>query len=148
MARGGGLFGRIGRAIRNIVAPSPPIPPRREPPPPPERGPQEPERGLEPRATYKAIWRAERGQGSYRKNLAVFHGIVDPIEDDPSERVDLWETYVRNINRNRRGDAYRRQSMFNPFWQESGIDPSSFDWKRWRVAMGFTGKNRSNTNPV
>lgn len=137
MARGG-LFGRIGRALRNIVAPS--QPPRREPPPrePPREAPPR-----EPRDSYRGIWRREHGTGSYRKNLDVFHGMVDEIEPDEAERVELWESFVRNINRNRRGDAYKRQSMFNPFWQESGIDPSTMDWRRWRLAMGYTGKNRS-----
>jgi hypothetical protein len=71
--------------------------------------------------------------------------MVDPIESSEAERIQLWETYVRNINRNRRNDPYRRQSSFNPFWQESGISPDSFNWAQWRIAMGYTGKRRSRT---
>jgi hypothetical protein len=135
MARGG-FIGRIGRALRNIIAPSPP-PQRPAPPPEPP--------GRPPADTYRGVWRKTGGRGSYRKNLEVFHRMVDPIESDEAERVELWESFVRNINRNRRGDAYKRQSMFNPFWQESGIDPSTMDWRRWRLAMGYTGKKRSRT---
>jgi hypothetical protein len=135
-----GFLGRIVDRVRNIVAPSqPPREPPRQPPPPPEP----PPRG--PRDSYRGVWRKQHGSGSYRKNLEVFHGMIDDIEPDEAERIDLWNTYVRNVNRNRRGDPYRRQSMFNPFWQESGIDPSTMDWRRWRIAMGYTGKNRSKT---
>lgn len=142
MARGG-FLGRIGRALRNIVAPSPP--PRREPPreePPPREAPP-PRR---PADSYRGVWRKQHGKGSYRKNLDVFHRMVDEIEPDEAERIELWDSFVRNINRNRRGDAYKRQSMFNPFWQESGLDPSTMNWAAWRQAMGFTGRNRSKTS--
>lgn len=134
MARGG-LFGRIGRALRNIVAPSPP--PAREPPT------EEQPPGREPRGTYRGIWRSQRGKGSYKKNLDVFHRMVDPIETDEAERIELWNSYVRNINRNRRNDSYRRMSTFNPFWQDSGLSPDTMDWNKWRLAMGYTGKYRS-----
>lgn len=144
MARRGFLSGfirgveRLADRIGNVFGAPPP------PPPPPRQLPREEEPpAREPRGTYRGIWRSQRGKGSYKKNLEVFHKLVDPVEPDEAERVDLWETYVRNINRNRKTDAYRRQSIFNPFWQESGIAPDSFDWKKWRIAMGYTGKRRS-----
>lgn len=135
MARGG-FLGRIGRAIRNIVAPppSPPQPPKR---PPPEEPPPEPTN-----RDYKRAWRDEGGKGSYRKHLNVFHNLVDPVEPDPEEQLMLWESYVRNMVR---GGRTRRQSPNNPFWRESGIHPSEFNWANWRIAMGYTGTRRSRT---
>src|SRR5215472_8149760 len=108
MARGGGFLARIGRAIRNVVAPrpSPPREPPREPP-----GPPPPE---EPSARdYKEIWRNEGGKGSYKKNLKVFHNVVDPVEKDPEARLELWESYVHNIVAGR--GRFRRQSTSNMF---------------------------------
>jgi hypothetical protein len=130
-----GFLGRIVDRVRSIVAP----PRQREEPPPP---PPEPP---EPTDSYRKIWREQRGQGSYRKNLEVFHNLVDEVEPDEGERKELWQSFVRDINRNRRSDPYRRQSTFNPFWQESGIAPDAMDWKKWRIAMGYTGERRSRT---
>lgn len=134
MARGGGFLSRIGRAIRNAVTPRPSPPPRERPEP------REPEPGSR---EYKDIWRTSGGQGSYRKNLKVFHSAVDPIEDDPDERIALWESYVSNIVKGR--GRRRRQDIDNMFWRDSGIDPKDFNWVRWREAMGYTGKRRSRT---
>lgn len=133
-----GFLGRIGRAIRNIVAP--PHPPSREPPPPPPEPPEEPGR-----QDFRRTWREQGGRGSYRKNLRVFHKAIDPIEPDPEGQLELWESYVRNINRGE--GRFRRNSTSNMFWRDSGIDPTSqaFDWNLWREAMGFTGKRRSRT---
>jgi hypothetical protein len=130
MARGGGFLSRIGRALRNVVAP-PRQPPRPEPPPKPERGP------------YRDIWKDHRSKGSYRKNLEVFHNLIDPIESDPDEKLMLWESYVRHMV-NGEG-RFRRNSTSNMFWRDSGIDPSEMNWARWRDAMGFTGRRRSRT---
>jgi hypothetical protein len=132
MARGGGFLSRIGRAIRNVVAPRPAPTPPPEPPPPREPANRE----------WRDVWRNEGGQGSYRKNLRVFHKVVDPIESDPDEQIALWESYVHNIVRKGR---QRRNSTSNMFWRDSGIDPADFDWKLWREAMGYTGKRRSRT---
>jgi len=130
-----GFVGRIARAIRNVIAP---------PPRPPREPPQEPPREREPRGDlYREIWKDNRGQGSYRKNLKVFHAVVDPIEPDPGERLELWESYVTHINRPRGRE--RRQSTSNMFWRDSGIDPADFNWQAWREAMGYTGKRRSRT---
>jgi hypothetical protein len=128
------IFGRFTRAARKIFAPSRPEPPRREPPR--DQGP----RGRDP---YRTIWRKEHGKGSYQKNLAVFHAVVDPVENDPDELLMLWDSYVRHINKAQ--GRYRRQDTANMFWRDSGIDPSDMDWRRWREAMGYTGKNRSKT---
>jgi hypothetical protein len=137
MARGGGFLSRIGRVLRNVVAPprerERPAPPTPPPPPTPK----------EPRSAYRNVWREQRGKGDYKKNLAVFHSMVDPIEDDPNERLILWESFIRNINKG--GGRFRRQSSANMFWRDSGIDPTEMDWRRWREAMGYTGKNRSRT---
>ncbi len=136
MARGGGFLSRSWRALRNVVAPS-----RREPPPPraPEPPPEQGPGGRE----FRRVWRDRRGKGSYQKNLSVFHRMVDQIESDPDEQLMLWESYVRYINKGE--GRFRRQSPQNMFWQDSGIDPTSWDWRRWREAMGYTGKNRSRT---
>jgi hypothetical protein len=130
----GGFLGRIGRAIRRIVAPSP-IP----------RPPEEPPREREPRGAYRAIWREEGGKGSYQGNLSVFHNAIDSIEDDPAERLMLWRSYLKHINRGK--GRFRRQDTANMFWRDSGIDPTSdaFNWAKWRQAMGYTGNRRSNT---
>jgi hypothetical protein len=135
MARGGGFLSRIGRAIRNVVAPRLPERPPPTPQEPPEQGPG----GRD----FRRVWRDHRGKGSYQKNLAVFHRMVDPIEPDQGEQLELWESYVRYINKGE--GRFRRQSSQNMFWQDSGIDPTSWDWRRWREAMGYTGKNRSRT---
>ena len=137
MARGG-FLGRIGRAIRNIVAPSPP-PREREreylPPPPPGGGPPI------TTADYRRVWRHEHGKGSYRKNLDVFTRLMDDVRMPESEREELWESFIQNINRGQ--GRYRRNSTFNQFWQDTGIDPAAMDWAKWRIAMGYTGKRRS-----
>lgn len=138
MARGG-FLSRIRDAIRNVVAPRPP---ERAPP-----GQPEPPREREPRGDpYRNIWRdqhVKRGKGNYRKNLNVFHRLVDPVESDPDEQLELWESYVRHIVKDEGG--HRRNSTSNMFWRDSGIDPQDMDWARWREAMGYTGKRRSRT---
>lgn len=138
MARGG-FLGRFVRGIEkfadnlvNIFTPSP------RPPEPPREPPPEP-----PPSQYRKTWRQMGGKGDYRKNLDVFHRLVDPVEDDPAERQELWKSYIRNINRGE--GQYRRQDNQNLFWRDSGIDPRSFNWQRWREAMGYTGKRRSRT---
>jgi hypothetical protein len=129
-----GFLSRVFDRIREVVAPRPPEREREQPPPqPPKERPSE----------YRGIWRSHGGKGSYQKNLKVFHAMIDPIEDDPSERVMLWDSYVRNINKGE--GRFRRQSTSNLFWRDSGIDPESFRWQEWREAMGYTGKRRSRT---
>lgn len=139
MARGG-FLGRIGRAIRNIIAPPPrPSPPRE---PPPQEPPEPPRRG----DPYREIWRDEkRGRrGDYRKNRALFSKLMDDLhEEDEDEREMLWRSYVRNIVNT--GGRYRRQDINNPFWRDVGVDPVDFDWAKWRIAMGYTGRRRSRT---
>lgn len=131
-----GFIGRIGRAIRNVVAP-------------PSRPPEPPERPREPPAPrgddYKNIWRdiPNKGRANYRKNLKVFHAAIDPIEQDPAARLELWESYVQNIVAPR--GRKRRQDTSNMFWRDSGLDPADFGWQAWREAMGYTGKRRSRT---
>jgi hypothetical protein len=138
MARRLGFIGRIGRAFKNIVAPSPPREPPRQPPRPPE--PPEPPRGN----VYREIWREnKRGKGNYRKNLKVFHAAIDPIEKGEAERVELWESYVKHMVTPR--GRYRRQDPQNMFWRDSGMDPDDWNWAAWRDAMGYTGKWRSRT---
>jgi hypothetical protein len=134
MARGG-FFRRFVNAVREVIAPRP-APERPEPTGPPrEQGP----RG----DPYRREWREQHGKGNYRKNLDVFHRVIDPIESDPTERLELWESYIRHINKGE--GRFRRQDTANMFWRDSGIDPQVFDWQRWRVAMGYTGRNRSKT---
>lgn len=130
MARGG-LFGRIGRIFKRAPAPPPPRQPPERPPP------------KEPADEYRRIWRRERGTGNYRQHLKVFHSMIDPIESDPRERQELWESYITNIIRPRGRE--RRQSPSNMFWRDSGIDPIDFNWSSWRQAMGYTGSRRSRT---
>jgi hypothetical protein len=132
MARGGGFLSRVRNAIRNVVAPRPSEPPREQPPR------EQPPRFRDP---YRKTWRQDHGKGSYSKNLAVFRALVDPVESDPDEKLALWDSYIRHINRGE--GRYRRQSPSNMFWRDSGIDPSSLDWRRWRIAMGYVGKRRS-----
>jgi hypothetical protein len=69
--------------------------------------------------------------------------MVDPIEADPGERLELWQSYVENIVAPRGRE--RRQSPSNVFWRDSGIDPVDFNWQAWREAMGYTGRRRSRT---
>jgi hypothetical protein len=135
-----GFVGRIGRALKKIVAPSP-HPPRETPRQPPPR----PEPPAPSRDTYKEIWREYKTgrAGSYRKNLKVFHSAIDPIEKDERERVELWESYVRHMVSPR--GRYRRQDPQNMFWRDSGIDPDDWNWQAWREAMGYTGRRRSRT---
>lgn len=130
-----GFFGRIGQAIRNFVAPPAPRPPEREPPP---EIPEEPSR-----RDFKAAWRELGGQGSFRRNLSLFHNKVDPIEPDREQQLELWESYITHVNRGE--GRFRRNSSSNQFWRESGIDPVDWDWSVWREAMGYTGKRRSRT---
>jgi hypothetical protein len=140
MARDG-IFRRIGRAIRNVIAPSPP--PRPQPPEQPKP---------EPRGDpYRDVWKQKKRpkRASYQKNLKVFHAVVDPIESDPSEQLGLWQSFVDNIVEPKGRE--RRQSTSNMFWRDSGIDPNTsptsggFNWAAWREAMGYTGKHRSRT---
>jgi hypothetical protein len=141
MARRFGFVGRIGRALKNIVAPSPaPAPPRQ---PPPREAPEPP--SAPRRDEYREIWRDNKTgrAGNYRKNLKVFHSVIDRIEADPEERLLLWESYVQNMV-NPRGRK-RRQDPSNMFWRDSGLDPDNFNWEAWRQAMGYTGKRRSRT---
>jgi hypothetical protein len=121
MARGGGFLSRIGRAIRNIVAP------RREREQPPEQPPD-----------FRAVWRVEDpARGSYKKHLALFHALIDPVESDPDEQLALWESYVKYMVKG--GGRYHRNSTQNMFWRDSGIDPRDFNWARWREAMNYKG---------
>lgn len=136
MARGS-FLGRIGRAIRNVFAPSPRSQPPEQPTEPPGRG------GPPIRDRYRDEWVRQGGTGSYQQNLAVFHRLVDPVESDPDEQFELWESYVRHINLGE-GNA-RRNSTSNMFWRDSGLDPTDFDWANWRLAMGYTGTHRSRT---
>lgn len=110
--------------------------------PKPERAPP-PEPPSSRRDEYRDIWRQQRAKGSYRKHLRVFHSMIDPIEDDESEREQLWDSYVRHMVKGE--GRFRRNSTSNMFWRDSGIDPQDFNWQRWREAMGFTGSRRSRT---
>jgi hypothetical protein len=139
MARGG-FFRRIGNAIRNVVAPRPPT---REPEPPPQPPREQGPRGGSGGNPWRRVWRDQDGKGNYQKNLAVFHALIDPVEPDETGQLELWESYIRHINKGE--GRFRRQSTSNMFWRDSGIDPADMDWRRWRVAMGYTGKNRSRT---
>lgn len=132
-----GFIGRIGRAIRNIIAP-PPTPREQPPEEPRERG-----RRGDP---YREIWRdhhVKRKEGKYQDHLRVFHSVIDPIEENPDEREALWDSYIRNMVKAE--STFRRQDTQNMWWRDSGIDPADFKWQRWREAMGFTGKRRSRT---
>lgn len=135
MARGG-FLGRVGRALRKILPPAPH--PRHAPPPrePPPREPPPPSKN-----DFKQAWRDNRGGGNYKKNLALFHRLVDPIARDADEQLDLWESYIKHMTRGRE----RRNSTSNMFWRDTGIDPSDWDWAAWRQAMEYTGKRRSRT---
>ena len=133
MARGGFLR-RIGRAIRRVVAPSPP-------PSPPQRRAPEPPTEREPRGAYRDIWREQGGGRKYQQHLNLFHNAIDPIESDPQERLELWESYAKYMVHGE--GRFRRNSAQNMFWRDSGIDPIDFNWASWREAMGFTGKRRS-----
>ena len=130
MARGG-FLGRIGRAIRNVVAPSPrPSEPPREQPPP---SPPEPTTG-----SYRQAWRELHGKGSFRKHRALFHKHVDKYEEDPNVRRELWDSYVKHIAS---GESRARRNVANnPFWRESGIHPADFDWRAFRIALGYKRK--------
>lgn len=137
-----GFFGRIRDAIRNVVAP----PTGRHRPQPPPEPPRPPTPTGPSRNEYREIWRdyaTPRG-ASYQSNLAAFHAAIDPIEEDPQERLDLWRSYVRNIVAGE--GQFRRNDTANLFWRDTGMDPRDFNWQRWRAAMGFTGKNRSRTS--
>jgi hypothetical protein len=134
MARGG-FLSRITRALKNVVAPRQPPPERPRPEPPRAQGPRD--------TDYRKAWRSGGGKGNYKKHLTVFHRVVDPVEQDPDEQLELWDSYVRNIVSGR-GRA-RRQSTDNLFWRDSGIDPSDMNWQAWREAMGYTGRRRSRT---
>src|ERR1700756_1427772 len=86
-------FRRVVNAIRRVVAPSPP--PRRE-----QEPPQRPPTPTGPsRDPYRQQWRRNvtARRADYRKNLEVFHSMIDPIEDDEAERLELWESYIRNM---------------------------------------------------
>lgn len=74
----------------------------------------------------------------------MIDGLGDP-EMTEAERIELWNSFVRNINRNRKDDPYSRKNTLNPFWQDAGISPDTMDWAKWRLAMGYTGKRRSRT---
>lgn len=133
-----GFLGRIVDRVREFIAPPSPPPREREPGP---EAPRERERRGDP---YRRAWRDQGGKGSYRKNREVFDKMMDAVhEDDENEREELWESFVRNIVNGK--NRPRRQSTDNPFWRDSGIDPSNFRWKDWREAMGYTGKRRSRT---
>lgn len=135
------FVGRIGRALRNLVAPSP----RQPPPPPPSR--EEPPKRGPGRDEYRDVWRSERAQNvpraNYQTHLRTFHGLVDPIEDDPGERLQLWESYVKHMVKDE--GPFRRNSSSNMFWRDTGIDPLDFNWRMWRAAMGYEGNRRSRT---
>jgi hypothetical protein len=131
-------LGRLFKAVRNIVAP-----PQREAPE--ERPPPRDPEPFEPRSRdpFRAAWNRQNGQGSYKRNLRVFHSIVDTVESDPSEQAELWQSYIKHINKGE--GRFRRNSNQNMFWRDSGIDPRDFNWKAWRAAMGYEGKRRSRT---
>jgi hypothetical protein len=125
------FFSRITRAVRNIFAPSPP-PPRPARPPAPT-GPSAPVR-----RDFRAIWRSEHpkhSKANFEKHLRLFHSAIDPIEQDPNEQLDLWQSYVHNIVNDE--GRFRRNSTQNMFWRDSGIDPADLDWSAWREAMGY-----------
>lgn len=137
-----GRFGRslekFGQRIQKALTPSPP--PRQPEPRQPE--PRQPE-ARPTRDPFRKEWNRQHGLGSYRRNLKAFHKAVDPIESDPDEQLELWESFVKHINKGE--GRFRRNSSANMFWRDSGIDPRDFDWKTWRDAMGFIGKRRSRT---
>jgi hypothetical protein len=53
--------------------------------------------------------------------------------EDEDVRQRLWRSYMDNIV----SGHHRRDSPSNPFWRESGIHYTDFDWEDWRDTMGY-----------
>jgi hypothetical protein len=63
-------------------------------------------------------------------------------ETDPAERLELWESYVRNMVVGSDLGGRRDDIARNPFWSEVGISPRRFDWQDWRMAMGYSKRGK------
>lgn len=133
MARDGGFFGRLGRAIARIISPS------RRPQPPPEP-PQAPTgRGSPFREIFdddvsRRITREVSGKTGYSRNEQYqlhielfFSTYMTELPQD--EQLEAWEGYLKSFVTNTRPHS--------DWFGEWGMDPRDFDWEAWRHAMGY-----------
>jgi hypothetical protein len=127
VARRGGLFSRIVKAVRDVFTREEPT--RRAPAPTP------PKRDKRPPDPYLFWWRrnAHRSTG-YLQHKDILDDMALEYDLDADEKLELWQDYTHYMVS--RDSHYRRNDVRNLFWQNWGIDPRSFDWQAWREAMG------------
>lgn len=131
-----GIFSRIASAVRGVFTREPP---RRAPVPPPPAPPPTPprRRRVDP---YRETWNREIGRTrptGYLQHRDIIDDMALEYNLDEQDKQELWEDYLHYMV-GRRGvrQEYRRNDIRNPFWQNWGIDPDSFDWSAWREAIG------------
>ena len=137
MARRGGFFGRLRKAVKNIADAIGEIftggeeePPRREPP---KRKP-EPPRQTDP---YIFWWDYElkRSRTGYFNHKDIIDDLALEYNLSEEDKQELWRDYLHYmVSKN---SHFKRNDIRNPFWQKWGIDPDNFDWHAWRDAMGY-----------
>lgn len=76
----------------------------------------------------------------HRETFLSIPGIM--TETEPDERLELWESYVRNMVVGADTGGRRDDPSRNPFWGEVGISPRRFDWGDWRHAMGYSKRGK------
>jgi hypothetical protein len=85
---------------------------------------------------YRKAWmehRLSRPGRQFYQNYEFFNNLP-MMRGEPEEvRERLWESYLENMVSGR----HRRDNPSNPFWRQSGISPSQFDWQEWRATMGY-----------
>lgn len=90
-------------------------------------------------APYRQAWmehRLSRPGRAYASNFEFFNSLPLMRNESEDVRQRLWRSYMDNIV----SGHYRRDSPSNPFWRESGIHYTDFDWEDWRDVMGYGKK--------
>lgn len=78
----------------------------------------------------------KRPRGSLQKHARFFLSIPGLEYETDDDIQELWDSYLENMVFNLRGRRINRIDE-NPFWDEIGIAPEDFNWKKWRESMGF-----------
>lgn len=88
------------------------------------------------RDPYLSSWNTLSNRAGYLDHRDFFQDkIVGPADLDAEEQLELWQDYIRYMTRS--NNAYRLNTLNNPFWAASGMHPDDFDWYGWREAMGY-----------
>lgn len=88
------------------------------------------------RDPYLASWNTLTNRPGYLDHRDFFgNHIMEGLDLDPEEELELWQAYITYMTQS--NNAFRLNSLDNPFWNISNIHPDNFDWYNWREAMGY-----------